>query len=246
MSTKTACFLTAEWRELAMLNFAIDPQVLAPWVPDGTELDLFQGTCYVSLVGFLFRNTRVWGMPIPYHRHFEEVNLRFYVRRRAPDGWRRGVVFIKELVPRRAVTWVANRFYGENYATVRLGHTLVEPVQDATAPSREIRYWWHYAGREHAIELSTVGTAAPAVEGSEFEFITEHYWGYSGGPARPTIEYEVAHPRWNLWPVRQANFAGDGAALYGPEFAAALQAAPRSALLAEGSAVQVYRGTRIC
>ncbi|HEX8362069.1 MAG TPA: DUF2071 domain-containing protein, partial [Longimicrobium sp.] len=90
-------FLAAEWRDLVMLNYEADPAALRPLVPAGTELDAWGGTTYVSMVGFLFLRTRVLGIPIPFHQDFEEVNLRFYVRRRGPEGWRRGVVFVREI-----------------------------------------------------------------------------------------------------------------------------------------------------
>ena len=76
-------FLTARWRYLAMLNYEVPPEALAPLVPAGTELDSWQGKTFVSVVGFLFLDTRVLGIAIPGHRDFEEVNLRFYVRRKA-------------------------------------------------------------------------------------------------------------------------------------------------------------------
>ena len=98
-------FLTAEWRKLAVVNYMVEPEILQPFVPAGTELDFWQERCYVSLIGFRFENTKVLGMKIPWHVNFEEVNLRFYVRRKATDGWRRGVVFIKEIVPKAAITW---------------------------------------------------------------------------------------------------------------------------------------------
>src|SRR5262245_42933674 len=102
-------FLTAEWRHLAMLNYVIDPQVVGPLVPKGTALDVWEGRCFVSLVGFLFERTKVAGVAVPYHTNFEELNLRFYVRRQHREGWRRGVVFIKEVVPLRMVAQVARR-----------------------------------------------------------------------------------------------------------------------------------------
>ena len=94
-------FLTAQWRHLAMLNYTIDPRSFEPLLPPGTEFDFFDRTTYVSVVGFHFLRTKVFGLGIPWHRDFEEVNLRFYVRRRGAEGWRRGVAFIRELVPRR-------------------------------------------------------------------------------------------------------------------------------------------------
>ena len=96
-------FLSAVWRNLVMLNYEIEPDILRPLVPQGVELDSWKGKYFVSLVGFQFLDTRVLGMPIPFHRNFEEVNLRYYVRRRVEKGWRRGVVFVKEVVPRWAI-----------------------------------------------------------------------------------------------------------------------------------------------
>ena len=124
MNERHPVFLSAEWRYLAMLNYEINPAVLAPFVPRGTELDSFGGTTYASMVGFLFLNTRVLGVPVPFHRNFEEVNLRFYVRRFVDGEYRRGVVFVRELVPRRAIAWTANAVYGENYAAVPMAHTI--------------------------------------------------------------------------------------------------------------------------
>ncbi len=115
-------FLSAAWRNLLMANYAIDPAILQPFVPCHTELDSFEGTCYVSLVGFLFEDTRVRGIGFPFHRTFEEVNLRFYVRYPDGDGWKRGVVFMKEIVPRHMITFIARTVYGEKYATHRMRH----------------------------------------------------------------------------------------------------------------------------
>ena len=117
-------FLTGEWRYLAMLNYRVDAALLEPFVPHGTTLDDWQGTTYVSLVGFLFRDTRVLGVPIPLHRDFEEVNLRFYVRREADGEVRRGVTFIKEIVPRPAIATVARLAYNEPYVALPMRHSI--------------------------------------------------------------------------------------------------------------------------
>ena len=115
-------FLTAEWRKLAIANYSVDPKILKPYLPYKTELDLWNGKCYVSLVGFRFVNTKLKGISIPFHRHFEEVNLRFYVRFKDPTGWKRGVAFIKEIVPKPALTFIANTIYREKYITLPMKH----------------------------------------------------------------------------------------------------------------------------
>src|SRR4029077_18791713 len=125
-------FLTAEWQYLAMLNYEVDSGMLLPFVPAGTELDRWKGKVFASLVGFRFLKTKLLGfLPIPVHSNFEEVNLRFYVRRQAGSEVRRGVVFIRErgvfireLVPRRAISFVARTFYNEDYVALPMAHEI--------------------------------------------------------------------------------------------------------------------------
>ena len=233
-------FLTAEWRSLAMLNYEIDPQVLRPFIPAGTELDQWQGRTFVSVVGFLFLDTRIRGLAIPFHSNFEEVNLRFYVRRSTGGEWRRGVVFIKELVPRRAIAWTARWFYNENYDAVPMSHGDV-----ATGGMRQVSYAWSFAGRPNRLEVSVEGEPQLAAVGSAEEFITEHYWGYARQRDGGTVEYQVEHPRWRVWSAREAIFEGEAEALYGKTFAPFLAKRPSSAFLAEGSAVTIFHGTRL-
>ncbi|HSY19647.1 MAG TPA: DUF2071 domain-containing protein [Candidatus Acidoferrales bacterium] len=234
-------FLTAEWRHLAMLNYEVDAAILKPFVPAGTELDVWSGKNYVSLVGFLFLNTRVRGIPIPFHQNFEELNLRFYVRRKAEDGWRRGVVFIKELVPKAAIAFVARKFYNENYVALPMSHRI-ERAGDAI---KSAAYFWQFNGRQNHLKVETQGEAKPLVAGSEPEFITEHYCGYARQREGTTMEYRVEHPRWRVWESQAAEFQGDAVGLYGPQFGEVLGRPPASAFLAEGSEVAVFSGTRI-
>jgi uncharacterized protein YqjF (DUF2071 family) len=231
-------FLTAEWKQLLMLNYAVDPALLRPFVPAGTELDSFEGRTYVSLVGFQFNDTRVAGFAIPFHRSFEEVNMRFYVRR----SGKRGVVFIRELVPRLAIAAMARLFYGEKYYRVPMAHRIsTEPGETAV----EAEYSWGSGAQRCAMRLKTTGETYLPAEGSLGQFITEHYWGYAAQSDGGCVEYEVQHPRWIVSDASQASFLGDAARYYGPAFGKVLARAPDSAFLAEGSAVTVFRGTRI-
>ena len=234
-------FLTAEWRYLAMFNYEIGPAVLAPLVPQGTELDLWNGKAFVSLVGFLFLKTRVVGIPIPFHRNFEEVNLRFYVRRKADGEWRRGVVFIKELVPRMAIAWAARKFYNENYCALPMWHQIEKSGEEA----RSVAYSWRLNGVENQMRLTTCGGAQPILAGSKQEFITEHYWGYSAQRDGSTMEYRVEHPRRRVWESQAAELRCDGARLYGENFRDSLSRPPASAFLADGSEVKVYPGVKL-
>ncbi len=234
-----AVFLTAEWRSLIMANYAIDPAVLTPHLPRGVELDLWQGEALVSMVGFLFLRTRVLGVPVPFHQDFEEVNLRFYVRRPTAGGWQRGVVFIRELVPKWAIATVARVVYNEPYIAVPMRHRVAEGVG-------EYEFGWRYRGGDFALGAQAVGEPAPLAAGSAEEFIFEHYWGYTRQRDGGTVEYQVEHVPWRVWQTSRTWLKGDVGALYGAAFAEALAQPPRSAFVAEGSPVLVRRGVRIC
>jgi uncharacterized protein YqjF (DUF2071 family) len=229
-------FLTAEWRQLAMLNYEIAPVSLDPWLPAGTELDLWNGKALVSVVGFLFLKTRVWRIAFPFHSSFEEVNLRFYVRRKADDGWRRGVVFIKEIVPRAAIAYAARKFYNENYVALPMGHEI---------DAHSAEYSWRFGGRQNRVKITTRGEPQELITGSEAEFITEHYWGYSRQPGGFTMEYKVEHPRWLVRDAIETELDCDVTGLYGEPFKETICGKPCSAFLAEGSAVTVYCGERL-
>lgn len=236
---KVSTFLTAEWRKLAMANYAVDRHILERYVPAGTELDVWQDTCYVSLVGFMFLNTKVKGFAIPFHTSFEEVNLRFYVRCKDKGTWKRGTVFIKEIVPRAAITFVANTIYKENYETMPMAHTWL-----INSDRIEVEYRWK---KKDWNSFRIVANATPvAIEKeSEQEFITEHYWGYSRVNEFLTSQYEVAHPRWMTYPVESYFIDADFSLLYGEAFASLVMQKPQSVLLAEGSAVSVKAGSKL-
>jgi len=237
-----APFLDAEWRHLAMFNYEIDPTILGPRVPVGTELDEWNGRTFFSLVGFQFLRTRVLGVPIPFHRNFTEINLRFYVRRKAMEGWRRGVVFIKEFVPKRAVAFVARRIYNENYVACNMGCEIKRPTEDRQG---SVKYSWSVAGVRNFMSASFAGSPHPLVAGSLEEFITEHYWGYVRRRDVGTMEYQVDHSPWRVWRAESSLLQCDAAGCYGPEFCSVMAKPPSSAFVAGGSAVVVHRGGRI-
>lgn len=241
---KTKVFLNAEWRNLVMINYEIDPAILQPLVPRGTELDQWEGKTFVSEVGFMFLNTSVAGVAIPFHRNFEEINLRFYVRRKAEEGWRRGVVFIKEIVPRFAIAAVAQISYNENYVARRMWHGT-DLSETSFTKTGLVEYGWMEKTGRNFLRVRATGKSEPLFAGSEEEFITEHYWGYAWQSDGGTVEYQVEHPSWRVWQVSEAEFRCDVERVYGKRFAKVLQAKPSSAFVADGSPIIVRRGVRL-
>lgn len=239
-ANSTGVFLTAEWRDLAVLSYEVDPALLRQFIPAGTELNCWNGNIFLSLVGFRFLKTRVLGIPIPFHRNFDQVNLRFYVRRREGSEVRKGVAFIREIAPRWALAAVARATYNEKYAVLPVSHS-----RKSDGAALGIEYAWRFGGGWSKISLTVSGDPALPVEGSKEHFIAEHYWGYSAQREGGCLEFRVAHPSWPVWAGHNARFEGDVEELYGRDLAAALQSRPVSAFLAEGSAVTVYRGRRL-
>jgi uncharacterized protein YqjF (DUF2071 family) len=227
-------FLKASWINLLMANYSIDPKILEPYLPACTELDEWNGTTYVSLVGFLFSDTKVMGIKFPGHVHFEEVNLRFYVRYKESNNWKRGVVFIREIVPRSMITFIANTLYHENYETRKMAHRF-----ERTSHTVDVRYQWQVDGQWDYLSVVASSEKTPIHEGSEEEFITEHYWGYTRVNAKQTSSYEVRHPRWNVHAVKKFDFNISVEKLYGQQFVEALTAKPKSVFLADGSEISV-------
>lgn len=234
-------FLSAEWRDLVMLNYEVDPGLVRRYVPRGTELDSFEGKTYVSLVGFRFLNTKLFGFAsIPFHANFDEVNLRFYVRRREGEEERRGVVFIREIVPKRAIAWVARLVYGENYVRCPMTHET-----SSTRETKTAEYSWIVGGKRCELCATGNGAAQQPAEGSVQQFITEHYWGYTARRGGATLEYHVSHIPWNVWSCSRAGFSGNADSLYEPALGEILHRPPDSTFIADGSSVNVYAGRQI-
>jgi len=229
-------FLTAEWRKLAIANYAVDQDILLPYLPAGTIFDLWNGTCYVSLIGFLFKNTKLMGFSIPFHANFEEVNLRFYVKYKDADNWKRGVVFIKEIVPKFALSVVANTIYNENYAAMPMSHNWSESGEE-----REVTYKWRFRNQWQSFSIQAHKNLAEIPADSETEFITEHYWGYARYSAIKTNEYEVRHPRWAQYKVNHYKLDVDFGLTYGEKFNFLNGQEPASVMLIEGSDISVER-----
>jgi uncharacterized protein YqjF (DUF2071 family) len=234
-------FLRAEWRNLAMLNYDVDPALLTQFIPAGTELDRWNDKVFISVVGFHFLNTEVRGFSIPLHRNFDEVNLRFYVRRREGTELRRGVVFIREIVPRWAIAAVARAVYNERYVSLPMSHRIEAKDESGLF----VEYSWRSGDSWNRISMSAKGAPSVPEQNSEQQFITEHYWGYASQRDGGTKEYRVDHPSWPVWNGCEAKFEGDAAELYGPDLAWVLGGKPSSAFLAEGSEVTVLRGRNI-
>lgn len=226
-------FLSAEWNHLLLANYAVEPELLQPYVPKGTSLDLFEGHAFVSLVAFMFNRTKVIGIPVPGHIDFEEANLRFYV---SPDydPSIRAVTFIKEIVPKSIIPLVANTLFNENYVCLPMSHRNEEGFHS---------YGWD-SGVKNEFSVRIASELSYPEPGSIGEFIIEHYWGYASGP-RSTMEYQIEHPPWLCARVEQYDISVDFASTYGADFAFLNDVRPHNVQYARGSQVFVSSPRRL-
>lgn len=231
---KENVFLTAEWRKLIMANYKVDPSILALYLPAKTEIDFWQNECYISLVGFMFSHVKLKGLSFPFHTKFPEVNLRFYVRHKDNNGdWKRGVVFISEIVPMPAIAWVANRIYKENYSLSRMSNKMIE-----NGNGINVKYGWKKRSLNY-VEVTAEKKPSPLINGSVEEFITEHFWGYAKKNTNDTVEYRVEHPRWDIYTINNYNIICDFSN-YGKTFAFLNAEKPASVFMAEGSPIKIF------
>ena len=219
-----------------MANYEVPPEILQNRLPKGVELDFNQDKCFVSLVAFMFREVRVLGLPVPFHTNFEEVNLRFYVKRENENETKRGVVFVREIVPRFAIAFVAQTFYGEPYEAWKMNHTKTENA---------LSYGWQKGDFQNSVKVEIGANTGVPAENSHEEFIIEHYWGYTSRGANRTDEYKVEHPKWELFNIENHEIKVDFGRLYGAEYAFLNHEKPHSIFMAQGSPVSVYKGAKI-
>jgi uncharacterized protein len=229
-----AIFLKANWENIVMANYALDPNILRPYLPKGVELDLYNGKACVSLVGFIFKNTKIFNVPIPYLGTFEEINLRFYVLRKEGNEIKRGVVFINETIPYKLVAWMANKLYKEHYTTIPTKHTI-----NINEYSKEIKYEWLKDNKWNSIALETSTASEAMQEGSFEQFIFEHYYGYTKINDEATEEYRLHHPSWKINNITKCAIDCDFKSMYGDDFEILNQTKPTAVFIAEGSKVEV-------
>jgi uncharacterized protein YqjF (DUF2071 family) len=223
-------FLTAEWLNVVAITFAAEVEQLRPYLPSGVTIDTLEGAPRVSLVAFEFRRTRVLGLPIPHHIAFPEINLRFYIRHRGE----RGVVFIRELVPRRAIATVAKVLYNEPYRRTPM-RSGARPAEDGGVVV------WHRFGRGSSLAVRGAASAVVPETGSAAHWLTDHSLGVGRRRNGETLLYNVAHPTWALREVDDVELDVDFGALYGEEWAWLRDATPSHLSLAVGSPVSVSR-----
>ncbi|MBL7830120.1 MAG: DUF2071 domain-containing protein [Saprospiraceae bacterium] len=227
-------FLKARWENIVMVNYTVDESILRPYLPYGVEIDTYQNQAFVSLVGFRFVQSTIFGLPIPYLGNFDEVNLRFYVKRTDGTELKRGVVFINELVPFKVVAFLANKLYKEHYSYAKMKSSI--QVENNI---KNINYSWQPKQIEYSIHASFSDSKDEIIQDSLEEFIYEHYYGFTKVNEQETWEYRVNHPRWQTNKLLNHKINCDFGEMYGQDFSFLNHQAPFSIYNAIGSEVTI-------
>lgn len=231
MSTEKI-FLTARWENLVIISYKISPDLLQPHMPKGFEPDTIDGNAFVSVVAFVFADTKVKGIKVPFNVNFPEINLRFYVK----NNEKRGVVFIREFVPKIFIPVIANTFYNENYRYI--------PMESKVSINGIIKL-------NHTIELNNKSYSitaeaenkpyTPATNSTE-HFFKEHEWGFGITKKNETMIYKVEHPVWEVYPLIKFEHTFNFAEIYGHEWESLDSEKPYNIAFAKGSPVKVFHG----
>ncbi len=226
-------FLRANWENLIMANYEMEPAALEPYLPKGVELDFYNNKTYVSLVGFMFKKTSLFGVPIPFFGSFEEINLRFYVRKIEDGKIKKGVVFINETVPFKIVALLANKLYKEHYISIPTKNSI------EIAEHKQIKYEWKINDKWNSIAVKSDTNKYTIEKATIEEFIFERYFGFTKISASSTQEYQIRHPKWMTHKMLDTHVDCDFKSMYGDAFSGLSNQTPDSIILAEGSQVSV-------
>lgn len=230
-------FLTARWEHLILITYAVPHEKLLPHIPKGLKPDILDGKCFASLVAFDFKDTKVKGMKVPFHINFPEINLRFYVQRE--DTGERGVVFIRELVPKYMIELIANVVYNEPYKCIPMKSRL------ETNGKIKLEHKIEYNGKPYHIKVEAENNPYTPPPGSTEHFFKEHSWGFGKTKKGETLVYKVDHPIWEIFPVTDVKHNFDLGAIYGKEWEFLNDSEPYNVTFAKGSPVKVYGAEKL-
>jgi uncharacterized protein YqjF (DUF2071 family) len=228
--------ITFEWQHLLTATWAVHPSLLSPMVPARTTLDLWNGDALLSLVGMRSLNAQVAGVPVPLHQDFDQITLRFYVRREVAGETRRGVVLIKQIVPSASMTLLARVLYNENFVNAPTRHDIQPGEHGWTA------YEWLVGNRWNRLSAVRAGAARQPAEYSIEEFVAHRPWAYARQADGSSLEFAAQHPRWDVWPTQEMLLDCDVAPLFGVEYVPVFSGQPISTFVAVGSIVHLDAG----
>jgi uncharacterized protein len=226
--------LTAHWTNLVTATFETDKHFLQKYLPAKTELNDWNARYFMSIVAFLFEKPRLLGIPSPFYNSFEEINLRFYVRRKLNNEWRKGVVFIKEIAPYYIPAQTAKWLYRENFISVPMKHEFINSNKLMyRSYACKISKEWNYLNMESACIHTETGL------GDVENFIRDHYWAYTRKGSNKTLEFQIEHPPWKIFPAIKFDMHLDTGTIYGEQFKDYFAEKPVDAFLMDGSYTKV-------
>ncbi len=225
-------YLQAQWKHLVLANYAVPDSVLEPYLPDNCELDKYEGSAYLSLVAFQFKETKVYGLKWPGYTNFPEYNLRFYIKLNGV----RGVCFIREYVPSKLIAWIARSVYNEPYKAANL-----QDIVESNAETIAAQYSLNDQGATFNVVVKGNNSPYEPPSDSIEHFFKEHELGVGRSKSGETVTYNVHHPIWRVYPIQEYALSIDWERVYGQQFSFLQGREPNSLCFAEGSEITVFK-----
>lgn len=175
------------WRDLLFLHWRVPPENLAPSIPDGLEIETFDGSAWIGIVPFLMRGVRPRFLPtFPGLSDFHELNVRTYV---VDEAGRPGVWFYSLDADQSLAVRIARRFFHLPYEHARMSHQV--------SGDETIDYACCRKGRATPSEFRyrPLGSPREATPGTLEFFLLERYLLYSWDARRERLFEGRVHHR---------------------------------------------------
>ena len=234
----------AEWREIVVINFEIDPKLLRNFIPPKTELDFFNETSFVTLMARACKNVKPYGWPIVFAKSIDQILLRFYVKRKVGDTWRRGVCLIRDYLPKRKASFFLNWMFKHSFTQVPIKRTSSNFESGLPTQLPTVEYQWTTGDYVNHIKVNARSQMRQQEQETKESFVLDHHYGYTVKEGK-TYEYYVEYSPWAMWDAQSGSFDCDTENVFGRPFVRALKQRPASVFLARGSDVIIYRPTEI-
>ena len=232
--------ISSEFRKVALLNYIIPQEVIEKYLPKHTKPDLYNGNCFISLVGFQVKKLKLNDVKVPLIKDFDEIDLQIYVKHFNGASWEKGVVVISRIFDQPGLAPLTNTIFQTNY----ISHPSKSEVKE-DQHGLEVKYSWQFDGKEQSFSVKSNNLAAPYDKGTEAAFILDRSLGFIRVTEEETLKYPVTHASWHLYTVEEYAVDVDFSRQYDPALNLLNSRIPHSVILTEGSTVEIGENVEV-
>ncbi len=184
---------TMRWHDLLFLHWPVRPEIIRPLIPQGLELDTFDGAAWIGVIPFRMTGVRPRYLPPFAGLAFPEMNVRTYV-------WtpgRSGVWFFSLDATNRLAVRAARAWYGLPYYNAR----ITVQLERGTVHYRSIRVDKRSAGVEFHASYKPTGEVYRSAPETLDRWLTDRYCLYAMDQQGRLGYADIQHLPWPLQPA---------------------------------------------